>query len=178
MVLPTGPYRLAINPLGRDNDWNLMAWTLLCPLYITICFLSGLQIGRTVPSINPKQFLNAAPLSATASAYLWRLWGFNRNWFQVVSLWPCNSNKIFIISLLIMESSGGDLPNIGIRSLNLQGYASLLSNKHNPSKPLNVLPCGHLINSGICKISSRRGVFFLTRNLTMHSSMEGDDRQY
>ena len=62
MVLPTGPYRLAINPLGRDNDWNLMAWTLLCPLYITLCFLSGLQIGRTVPSINPKQFLNAVPL--------------------------------------------------------------------------------------------------------------------
>ena len=61
---------------GKVTHWNLIAWTLLCPLWRIRWLVSGLAIGLRVPSINPKQFSNGAPLLATASAYLCSASGF------------------------------------------------------------------------------------------------------
>ena len=65
--LPTGPFRFPIKPLGKETLWNFRACTLLCPLYRILWCSPGLDIGLTVPSINPKQFGNGAPLAVIAS---------------------------------------------------------------------------------------------------------------
>ena len=62
-ISPHGPDRFAIIPFGRQMLWNSRAWTRLWPLYTFLWFVPGLQIGRTVPSIKPKQLVSGAPLS-------------------------------------------------------------------------------------------------------------------
>ena len=57
IYLPTGPYIFPIRPYGRATDWNLSAWKCLWPLYTTLWCWPGREIGLTVPSIKPKQFL-------------------------------------------------------------------------------------------------------------------------
>ena len=59
----------AMSPLGIVTDWNLKAWTHLCPLYTIHCCSHGLEIGHTVPSTKPKQLSRAAPFPEMAAAY-------------------------------------------------------------------------------------------------------------
>ena len=54
---------MAINPFGKETDWNFIACKRLCPLYIVLCNFFGRKIGRTVPSIKPKQFSRGPPFS-------------------------------------------------------------------------------------------------------------------
>ena len=82
-TFPTGPYMCAIIPVGNVTDWNLRAWTRW--------FSPGLQMGLTVPSINPKQLSSAAPLFLVASAYICSFGGSNSSWFHSVMPWLCCS---------------------------------------------------------------------------------------
>lgn len=78
-------YRLGhtyMRPFGSAMDWNLMPWTLLWPLYITLCHSLGLEIGLTVPSMLSK----AAPFAEIASAYICSAAGFRISLFQLVIL--------------------------------------------------------------------------------------------
>ncbi len=63
-------------------------------------------------------------------------------------------------SLVIKPSSGTGLPNIGIISEYRQGYENLFKNIHNPSIPLQTVPCLHL-NTGECQIVLEDRVFLL-----------------
>ena len=40
------------------------------PIIRTLWLMPGLEIGLTVPSVNPQEFLKGAPFSCAASAYL------------------------------------------------------------------------------------------------------------
>jgi hypothetical protein len=64
-------------PFGNAKDWNFSAWILLWPLYTILWFLSGLEIGLTVPSIKPKQFWRGEPLSEIDWAYVSKAWRFS-----------------------------------------------------------------------------------------------------
>ena len=77
---------LPMRPFGSAMDWNLMPWTLLWPLCITLCRSPGLEIGLTVPSMNPKQLSKAAPFAEIASAYICSAAGFRMSLFQLVIL--------------------------------------------------------------------------------------------
>lgn len=62
----------AIIPDGKTTDWNFRTCTLLCPLCSTLYCSPGLQTGRTVPSMNPKQLSSGEPFLKIASQYIWR----------------------------------------------------------------------------------------------------------
>ena len=66
--LPTGPYMLAIIPLGKTTDWYLIPCTRLFPLQTVLWFCSGRQIGLTVPSSKPTQLGNGLSFEAIARA--------------------------------------------------------------------------------------------------------------
>ena len=86
-LIHTGPKRCAISPLGSVTDWNFRAWILLCPLYTALWASPGRDMGLTVPSMKPKQFLRGKPFAATASAYSSSFTGLRRIAFHLVSLW-------------------------------------------------------------------------------------------
>ena len=67
---------LAIIPLGSATDWYFRPCTRLCPLYTIPWFWSGRQIGRTVPSVKPKQLCNGLQFCQIAGAYVSRSAGF------------------------------------------------------------------------------------------------------
>lgn len=58
-------YRLTTN---TRHIWNLMQCTLLCPLNIIRWFLTGLAMGRAVPSKKPQHRSSGAPFLCIASA--------------------------------------------------------------------------------------------------------------
>ena len=89
--LPTGPLRWGIRTLGTATDWNFKAWILLRPLYKSLLFSFGRLIGRTVPSMKPKQFSSAAPLSWMTSAHCPIKRGFKMPLFNWVRRWWCSS---------------------------------------------------------------------------------------
>ena len=60
-------FRLATIPSGQTTDGKFSAWIRLCALYKSCCPANGLQIGRTVPSMNPKMFFNGALLLMAAA---------------------------------------------------------------------------------------------------------------
>ena len=47
---PKGPWRFAVNLLGKTTLWNFMECILLWPLCMTLWFSCGLATPRTVPS--------------------------------------------------------------------------------------------------------------------------------
>ena len=77
----TGPYQLVIKPIGVTTDWNLIALTFLWPLYNMRWSFLGLQIGRSVPSMNPQQFYNGDTPAWILSAKSWRLTSASHRWF-------------------------------------------------------------------------------------------------
>ena len=85
--LPTGPYMLPMRPLGSPMDWNMMPWTLLWSLYITLCHSPGLEIGLGVQSMNPKQLSKAAPFAEIASAWICSAPGLRISLFLLGILW-------------------------------------------------------------------------------------------
>ena len=62
------PYKIAIKPIRVTTNWNLIAWTVLWPLYSMHWSFLGLQVRRTVPSMNPQQLSNDDPLAWIVSA--------------------------------------------------------------------------------------------------------------
>lgn len=86
--LPTGPYIFPMSPFGRATDWNLRECTRLWPLYTTLWCWPGREIGLTLPSINPKQFLRGAPFAWITSAYSCSIGGLNISKFHCEIRWP------------------------------------------------------------------------------------------
>ena len=117
----TGPYNFAINPFGATTDWNFRAWTFLCPLHKILWNSFGLDISLTVPSTNPQQFPNAAPLSWTAFAYNSKFIGESKDWLKVDSKWPQSLYILSVRWLHTIDSCGIGLANIGTMSTYLQG---------------------------------------------------------
>ena len=54
-------------------------------------------------------------------------------------------------SEIISLSSGTDLPNLGITSLNLYGYSNLRKRMHNPSMPVATVPFLQTNASGMAR---------------------------
>ena len=100
-------------PFGVTNDWNFRAWCLLWPFYTSLWFFPGLQIAFTVPSMNPKQFVSAAPLFAIAVAYRSSWMGLSNRLFHCIIRWLWRSYTNEITSLKIIDSSGTGRPKRG-----------------------------------------------------------------
>ena len=66
--LPTGPYMMAIIPLGKRTDWYFIPRTRLRPFQTVLWFCSGRQIGLTLPSSKPTQLGNGLAFEAIARA--------------------------------------------------------------------------------------------------------------
>ena len=61
-------YWLKQNTSVNKHTWNLIQCTLLWPLNIIRWFLTGLAIGRAVPSIKPQHWSSGDPFLRIASA--------------------------------------------------------------------------------------------------------------
>lgn len=73
--------------------WNFKLCTGLWPLYISRWFFPGLAIGRTVPSIKPKQFSSGTPIWWMQSAL-----GLQSGWFKYTVVTLDNFRVINIIN--------------------------------------------------------------------------------
>ena len=60
-------------------------------------------------------------------------------------------------SEIISLSSGTDLPNLGIKSLNLHGYANLRKRMHKPFMPVATVPFLQTNVSGMARTFTNRG---------------------
>ena len=69
-VLPTCPKMFPLSPFSKAMDWNFSPWTRLRPLYTILCPFPGLEIGRTVPSMKPKQLFRDPFLQNTVEEQL------------------------------------------------------------------------------------------------------------
>jgi len=92
--LPTGPKMFPISPFGKAMDWNFSPWTRLCPLYTILCPFPGLEIGRTVPSMKPKQLFRGDPFQN------WDCFSIllNSNWAKYISIPLCYEMTVVVIN--------------------------------------------------------------------------------
>ena len=77
----TGPYKLAIKPFEATIDWKLIMLAFFWLLYSMRLSFLGLQMGRTVPSMNPQQLSKGDLLAWIVSAKSWRLTSASHYWF-------------------------------------------------------------------------------------------------
>ena len=61
-------YRLKTNTSVNKHTWKSIQCTLLWPLNIIRWFLTGLAVGRAVPSIKPQHWSSGAPILCIGSA--------------------------------------------------------------------------------------------------------------
>ena len=86
--LPTGPKMFPISPFGKAMDWNFSQWTRVCPLYTILCPFPGLEIGRTVPSMKPKQLFRGDTFSILLKS----------KWAKYISIPLCYEMTVGVIN--------------------------------------------------------------------------------
>ena len=129
--------------------WNFKPCTLLCPLYTTLWFSFGRQIGRTVPSMNPQQFSSGAFFCITAVAMTSKLAWDSQGLSRVSRRGVYALYTYAIVVLKMFDNSNLVLPNNGDRSSSRLGYASRLRSTHRPSIRENFVRLGAWKDSGI-----------------------------
>ena len=110
-----------------------------------------LILGGCVPSINPQQWDNGAPLFDIAEAKVSRLTWDSQRWSKLLTRWAwfAYTSIIFKTSLKIYDSSYTGRLNMSVRSSNLFGYAKRLKRIQRASIPLSTVRFRHIIWSGI-----------------------------